>query len=139
MADTVIILNDKAVIAALNRAPDVLIAAIQPAVERWQLRRQAELARYPPQNPASRYRRTGTLGRKWTGSRPTWSASRSGFESRLGNNTPYAPFVQGERQSRYNGAWLTVQDAEDKGKPALEADVRAAAEQAAQQINGVTK
>lgn len=138
MADTVIILNDKAVIDALNKAPEQLIAALQPAIERWQYKRVAELARYPSQNPATRYRRTGTLGRTWRAAKPTWQASKSGFESKIGNLTPYAPFVQGTPQARGMGAWKQAEAVAQAARNELEADVRQAAEAAAAQINGVT-
>lgn len=53
------------------------------------------------------YRRTGTLGRKWT-----TEVSPDGRQGRVGNNTPYAPLVQGtrEQQASYHaqGGWRRV-------------------------------
>ena len=53
------------------------------------------------------YRRTGTLGRRWT-----TEVSPDGREGRVGNNTPYAKYVQGTRedQSFYHatGGWRRV-------------------------------
>ncbi|MBN2002806.1 MAG: hypothetical protein JXA21_05570 [Anaerolineae bacterium] len=54
------------------------------------------------------YRRTGTLGRKWT-SRVTFNdADVAGF---VGNNTPYGPYVQGfaDQAQIHAGNWQTDQ------------------------------
>lgn len=140
MAEHIIVLNVPEVAAALEQAPERLIPAIEKVAKRWLLRRQAKLARYPSQPPGTRYRRTGTLGRTWTSAQPTWRVSASGFDGRIGNSTPYAPFVQGERQARvHQGRWGTVQDIETKATPELEADVRAAVAALEQQINGVSR
>ena len=53
------------------------------------------------------YRRTNTLGRKWTP-----KVSTNGRRGEVGNNTGYGPFVQGSRQSRFHagGGWKTVEN-----------------------------
>lgn len=56
------------------------------------------------------YRRTGTLGRKWT-----TSVSPDGRVGKVGNNTPYARVVQDssyEKYSHYHQAtgWITAQE-----------------------------
>ncbi len=56
----------------------------------------SRLATYPPQDPSSTYRRTGTLGRRWT-----MQGTRGGLVITIGNNTPYAPRVQGPEQTAY--------------------------------------
>lgn len=141
MADNVIVFNVPEVAGAIERLPEQLIPALRRVAERWQLRRQAHLARYPGAVPGSRYRRTGTLGRTWTSSRPTWSASRSGFESRMGNATPYGPFVQDQRRQAkvHRGRWGTVQEEEQSATPELVANLRAAMAEVEQQINGTTR
>lgn len=53
----------------------------------------SKLATYPPAPPQSTYRRTGTLGRRWV-----MRGTRNGFTVEIGNNTPYAPRVQGDEQ-----------------------------------------
>jgi len=53
----------------------------------------SKLATYPPAPPQSTYRRTGTLGRRWV-----MRGTRNGFSVEIGNNTPYAPRVQGDGQ-----------------------------------------
>lgn len=63
-----------------------------------------KMAIYPPQRAGSQYRRTGTLGRRWT---PL--VENGGKRGVVGNNTLYAPQVQGEAtQSRaHRGRWQT--------------------------------
>ena len=134
----IVIINDAAVAAALSQAPERISAALEPAVKRWMLAQVATLARYPSPPPGSRYRRTGTLGRTWTSATPQWQASSSGFSARLGNSTPYAPYVQGESQARVHvGRWGTVAEAEKEGLPALESEIRAALGQIDAEVNGV--
>jgi len=55
------------------------------------------------------YRRTGTLGRKWT-SRVTFTDQD--VMGILGNNAPYAPYVQGfgAQAGIHAGNWQTEQD-----------------------------
>lgn len=48
---------------------------------------------YPPEPPASTYRRTNTLGRRWQRSQ---RGIPNGFEGRVFNDTDYAMWVQGE-------------------------------------------
>lgn len=137
MADNVIVLNVPELARLLQAAPVDTIAQLRVAVERWQLRRVADLARYPAPPPGSGYIRTGTLGRTWTAARPTWSASASGFESKLGNVTPYATFVQGQRQARvHQGRWRKADEAAQQAQPELERDIQGAIAQVEAQING---
>jgi len=61
---------------------------------------------YPRQRPGSTYRRTGTLGRKWS-----VAVSRRGgiYTARLRNPTSYAPDVQGVLGQKpvHKGRWPT--------------------------------
>lgn len=70
------------------------------------LRIQADMQKYPPQRAGARYRRTGTLGRRWTTN--VVSAARR-VEGSVGNNTVYGPFVQSSQfQARvHRGLWQT--------------------------------
>ena len=67
----------------------------------------SKVATYPPQDPNANYRRTGTLGRRWV-----MVATRNGYRITIGNNTPYAPRVQGEEQVEYfrRVGWKTPLD-----------------------------
>lgn len=138
MADSIIVLNTAEIARALREADTTVLDGIQQAVERWQLKRIPELARYPGQPPSSRYRRSGTLGRAWTSAKPSWSASSSGFSSKLGNSTPYGPFVQGTPQARGMGAWRQAEEIAQDARGQLEGEVQAAISTAEQQLNGVT-
>jgi hypothetical protein len=66
------------------------------------------VADYPVQRSGSTYRRTGTLGRRWTARVET---GPKGVIGRVGNNTIYGPWVQSKRfQSRvHRGRWQTDQ------------------------------
>jgi hypothetical protein len=67
---------------------------------------QDEMKRYPPQPARSTYRRTGTLGRRWT-TKVTQTGGE--LQGRVGNNTEYGPWVQSEQfQARtHRGRWQT--------------------------------
>lgn len=87
-------------------------AIVDPVMEKAARRMQAELMDYPAPPPSSTYVRTGTLGRSWQveGGNMLW---------RIGNNTTYAPEVQGELQTAAHErtGWKTAEsvlaDAED--------------------------
>ena len=68
-----------------------------------------DLAVYPPEPPGSTYRRTNTLGRRWT---HVTSVSLFSIRAIIGNNTPYAPYVQAEgmQASIHEGRWQTDED-----------------------------
>lgn len=67
-----------------------------------------KLAKYPEERPESNYRRTGTLGRRWT-TRVQFAGDVAGL---VGNNVPYAPYVQdADRQAQiHRGLWQTAQE-----------------------------
>lgn len=80
--------------------------ALRPPMERALLALQADMARYPRQRTGTKYRRTGTLGRRWT---KAVRADSSGLEGKVGNNTAYGPYVQdAKRQAHvHQGLWQT--------------------------------
>ena len=96
---------------------NVLRAPMQRAVHRL----QAAMASYPPQRPGSSYRRTGTLGRRWT---TRISESGQGITGTVGNNTAYGPFVQSEmfQASVHRGRWQTDQQILEQQQAAIVAD-----------------
>ena len=91
-------------IRKLGRAEGMkhLRAPMQRAVYRL----QARMAQYPAQRPNSSYRRTGTLGRKWTSK---IEQSNGIIRGKVGNNASYAPLVQSyQLQARiHRGLWQT--------------------------------
>lgn len=104
-------LGDDEIVALLKKleSPD----SMKPAFHRIGVSGKSFLKRYPPQPPNSRYRRTGTLGRKWT-----FAVRRKlfGIETLFGNNTLYAPDVQGQgtQAEIHAGRWQTDQDMLDQ-------------------------
>ena len=93
-----------ALIAKLGKVQATNI--LRPPMQRAVLRIQRDMQEYPTQRVGSTYRRTGTLGRKWT-----IRVQQSGqyLEGKVGNNTRYAAFVQSRQfQSRvHRGRWQT--------------------------------
>lgn len=83
-----------------------LLAVFSPAMKKSVLILEADLKKYPAQRSGSNYRRTGTLGRRWTTEVNATSNDLTGI---VGNNTPYGPFVQSEafQASIHKGRWLT--------------------------------
>ena len=64
---------------------------LRPPMQRAVIRLQSFMAKYPPKPPKSKYRRTGTLGRRWA---TKIDESAGGLVGKVGNNTEYAPLVQ---------------------------------------------
>jgi len=97
------------------------IDVLEPPMQRAVLRVQARMATYPPQRAGSNYRRTGTLGRRWT-TKVTKQAD--GVEGRVGNVTEYAPFVQSARFQRppFRGRWQTDEKVLNEELPAIRRD-----------------
>ena len=79
---------------------------LRQPMQRSVYRLQARMAQYPAQRAGSTYRRTGTLGRKWTSKIHEGSGEITGA---VGNNVWYAPLVQSYRfQARiHRGLWQT--------------------------------
>ena len=79
---------------------------LRQPMQRAVYRLQARMAQYPAQRTNSSYRRTGTLGRKWTSKIEQGNGIIRG---KVGNNTEYAPLVQSYQfQARiHRGLWQT--------------------------------
>lgn len=82
------------------------VEILRRSMERSMLLLMADMAKYPRQRSGSKYRRTGTLGRRWTKS---VRSEYGGLTGIVGNNTPYGPYVQSaERQAwMHQGVWQT--------------------------------
>jgi len=90
---------------------------------------QGELAQYPSQPSGTTYRRTGTLGRRWT-SRKDTGGDQIAVE--VGNNTEYAPYVMGQgTQARWNSHWQTDAQIAESALPTIQTMIQA-------QINAIT-
>lgn len=82
--------------------------AFKPSVEKGLNVVKDRLATYPEPARGQTYRRTGTLGRSWTGP----DVDTDGLSGKIGTGLFYAKFVQGEdEQSEANRAWETVDEA----------------------------
>lgn len=137
MPDSITITGDKDTAAALEAAEKAIYAGIERAGRKWLLKRIPQLARYPGR-PSS-YRRTGTLGRGWTSAQPQWSGSGPAFVGKLGNATPYGPFVQGPKQaSMHAGIWPKAESIAEEARPELETDIKAEIERVAAEVNRVS-
>jgi len=101
------IIGDEALLALLDEL--IRPGAMSPAMERIGARLRTELAKYPAPPPDSTYRRTNTLGRGWT---HTVQTSLIAATAIIGNNTPYAPEVQGEglQAEIHKGRWQTEKE-----------------------------
>lgn len=123
-------------IAKLQEVPGLLMQAVEVAVAKGLLSMQRDLARYPPQDALSTYRRTGQLGRLWTSEAPVWEPRTSGFLARIGNATSYGPYVQDEAtQNPHNDAWFTVQMVLDDHEGDLVLYIGAALAEAIEPLN----
>ena len=78
---------------------------------------QGRMAKYPPAPPNSWYRRTGTLGRRWTTEAPKVEGQT--LQGKVGNNTVYGPLVQSRLfQARvHRNRWQTDADVMEQTEP----------------------
>lgn len=85
------------------------------------LRLQSAMAKYPPPPPRSKYRRTGTLGRRWTHRVSEENGALIGF---VGNNTMYGPYVQSDQFQAWmhKGRWQTDKEVAERERPAIISD-----------------
>lgn len=114
--------NADEVAEALTRRGLDVLQVLEGPLDRGAFRIEAALKAYPAQRSGSSYRRTGTLGRRWT-TRPIREADTVGRE--VGNNTVYAPFVQSDEMQAYmhRGVWRTDADVLRREAPAIVRDV----------------
>lgn len=106
------------------------IHTLEPPMTRSVLRLESYMKVYPPPPAGSKYRRSGTLGRRWN-SKVT--SSGTGLVGRVGNNVPYAPFVQSNMfQTVWHrrSGWKTDQDAVRANEDAILADFQQAIDRA---------
>lgn len=117
MAITITITGIDDIIKRLDHAEgnEALRRAMVRSVERLRNR----MADYPPQRSGSSYRRTGTLGRRWT---TRVEALSAGVRGRVGNNTRYGPFVQSSafQASVHRGRWQTDQQVMERELETIE-------------------
>jgi hypothetical protein len=97
---------------ALAEFPRIAAGDVRGGVEKALLLLQGRAAEYPPAPVGSGYRRTGTLGRLWAGATRVVELGESGafVQGRVGNATPYSPYVQGpdDQAQVHKGRWQTT-------------------------------
>ena len=110
VATVVTIQGDEELLNLLNEL--IRPSNMAPAMQRAGARLRTELAKYPPPPPNSTYRRTGKLGRSWT---HRVNVNLVTTTALIGNNTPYAPDVQGEGMQAeiHQGRWQTEKEVLD--------------------------
>ena len=120
----------------LRQAPRILSKHLRRAMDRSVKMLQWEVQRYPPPPPASSYRRTGTLGRKWVSK---VDAKIGNVQGILENPVHYAPLVQGDetQAQMHRGRWPTVGQAAEKQKRKLEGIFRLALGDAVREMENV--
>lgn len=80
---------------------------LQPPMQRGLYRLLSKMASYPSAPSGSKYRRTGTYGRKWT---TNIKQSSTSLQGKIGINLSYAPWVgSGKFQSKTHAknGWMT--------------------------------
>lgn len=93
---------------------------LRPPMTRSMARVVARMADYPPQPAGTTYRRTGTLGRRWT---QEVTETADSITAEAGNNTTYGPFAQSEMfQAHWMDHWQTDQDVISELEPTILAD-----------------
>ena len=101
----------KSLNAAWSKYPKIMQEVVRvPTVQSLTLATR-HLKIYPPKRPQQTYRRTLTLGRRWTFNPGMVTSNASKALGMVWNTTPYAQWVQDERRQPWyhRGRWTTVQ------------------------------
>lgn len=113
--------GSEALLALLKQFPDVVKKEIEAVINKGLYLLQAGAADYPPPPPGSTYRRTGTLGRLWTSAQHQIRVSGNALEGRIGNATPYGPYVQSQAKQAaiHQGRWKTIEQIMKEAEPEI--------------------
>lgn len=108
---------------AFENFPAIAHGEVRAAMEKALMLLQAAAADYPQQRQGSTYRRTGTLGRLWTSATREITQGRHELEGRVGNATPYGPYVQDEdmQVTVHRGRWKTTKQIIAENEEAVDA------------------
>lgn len=98
-------------------------------------------ASYPSPPPNSTYDRTGTLGRLWTSAQPNVRVSTSLLEGRVGNKTPYGPYVQStdDQAWMHLGRWTTIEQYIEAAQAEANQMLDSAGEQVVKEVEAKAK
>lgn len=142
MADAIVVRGLDGLNQAFQQAPEIVGPELQRTTEASLLSLLPELKDYPAERPGQTYQRTLTLGRTWSEATPEFQAMGSGFafEGRIGNSTPYGPFVQDPffQAWMHQGRWQTTDDVVQHKTPEIQERYDQAGERIVQQIERMT-
>ncbi|MEM7133437.1 MAG: hypothetical protein AAF702_44485 [Chloroflexota bacterium] len=101
-----------------NKIGGFNLSVLRPAMLRSVVLIEGQLKDYPAPRPGSRYRRTGTLGRRWEHS---VSGGGNSLTGEVVNKTPYSPWVQSAATQAgiHKGRWLTDEQAATRSEPQI--------------------
>lgn len=130
--------GDEALTAALRQASQIVGQEAQKASDASLLLVAADLKQYPQEPPGSSYVRTLTLGRTWAAADPEWQAAPSGFEGKIGNPTPYGPYVESQEHQAavHQGRWPTDEGVLASNFNRIKAHFEAAARRIVRRLGG---
>lgn len=112
MTGKIEITNQKEAIKAFEKVLAVSRDEARRVIDEGLLMLIGDVSEYPPPPQGSTYRRTGTLGRKWTTGQAVYIERDNLIEGRVGNDTPYGPYVQSKKDQAtiHKGRWKTIED-----------------------------
>lgn len=97
-------------LAELGKFKETSFDELEKKLEQALLLLAGHASVYPPRQVGSRYQRTRTLGRLWTRAHPQVTVGGHVLDARIGNATPYGPYVQDPDQQAWMhaGRWQTT-------------------------------
>lgn len=112
----------------LNKYPAISRRIIGDSLRDILVMLAGDASRYPSAPSNSTYRRTGTLGRLWTSATPQVNVSQQRLGGRIGNKTPYGPYVQSSRfQAKVHvGRWRTTEQVIQENLKEIEKELQLA-------------
>lgn len=102
--DGIEIEGEEKILSQLKKIGD--ISVLREPMYRAVLRLEARMSKYPNQRGGTKYRRTGSYGRRWTHKVTIAGGTITG---KIGNNIEYGPYV-GSAQFQnhiFSGQWIT--------------------------------
>jgi hypothetical protein len=123
-------------IRAFTEAPQLVTRIVGGKLRDILIMLTGKAARYPAVPPGSRYIRTGLLGRGWTTVQPAITASLTVVKGRVGNATPYGPYVQSSASQAeiHRGRWETIEQIIAKNSAAIQKEIDEAGREIVQGI-----
>lgn len=110
MSAAIVVTGLDEIIRAFDALPQQVNSDVRESLRPVLRDMKGRLATYPGERPNQRYRRTGRLGRGWTGTQERYVVrGGGGIDLTLTNPVDYVDRVQGDDQSIYFlGRWETA-------------------------------